>query len=276
MIKQVAPLRYGVIFKKAFCDVEIFNSFVRDILGIDFHCDIVETEKEFDAIIGNVKPRFDLYAEDKQKRIIVDIQHRRDHDHYDRFLHYHCAAILEQIKNSNDYRPPAAVYTIVVLTSGDKHKSPLSIIDFDPKNWRGEPLGEIPHKIIYLCPKNFNEELIPKSYWHWLRFIDDGLDGEIDESRYDCAAIQKIIHRIKKDNISPEERYWMIEEYNDEKAKREMREQAIKEGMAKGLEQGKIEEKHQIAKKLLALGLDIATIEQTTGLNAEEIQRLNS
>lgn len=279
MIKQVAPLRYGVIFKKAFCDVEIFNSFVRDILGIDFHCDIVETEKEFDAIIGNVKPRFDLYAEDKQKRIIVDIQHRRDHDHYDRFLHYHCAAILEQIKNSNDYRPPAAVYTIVVLTSGDKHKSPLSIIDFDPKNWRGEPLGEIPHKIIYLCPKYLNNDT-PTLYREWLQVIDDSLDGEIDESQYHRSETQKIIHRIEKDDISPEERYWMIEEYNDEKAKREMREQAIKEGMAKGLEQGleqgKIEEKHQIAKKLLALGLDIATIEQTTGLNAEEIQRLNS
>jgi len=31
-MKQVASLRYGVIFKKAFCDVEIFKGFVRDIL----------------------------------------------------------------------------------------------------------------------------------------------------------------------------------------------------------------------------------------------------
>ncbi len=274
MIKQVAPLRYGVIFKKAFCDVEIFNSFVSDILGIEFHCDLVETEKEFDAIIGSVKPRFDLYAEDKKNRIIVDIQHRRDHDHYDRFLHYHCAALLEQIKNANDYRPSVAVYTIVVLTSGDKHKSPLSMIDFDPKNWRGEPLGEIPHKIIYLCPKYLNNDNTPIPYREWLQVIDDSLDGEIDESKYQRSETQKIIQRIEKDDISPEERFWMIEEYNDEKATREMLEQAIQEGIAKGIEKGKLEEKQEMAKKMLALGLDRATIEQLTGLTALQIQQL--
>lgn len=272
-IVQVAPLRYGVIFKKAFCDVEIFNGFIRDILGISFHCEIVETEKEFDVTIGNVKPRFDLYAEDKKNRIIVDIQHRRDYDHYDRFLHYHCAALLEQIKNSNDYHPNLAVYTIVVLTSGDKHKSPISIINFDPKNWRGETLGEIPHKIIYICPKYLNDE-IPAIYHEWLKVIDDSLDGEIDESRYQVPEIQKIVHRIQKDDISPEERYWMIEEYNEERNKQEMREQAIQEGLEKGIEKGKTEEKQDIAKKLLALGLDATAIEQATGLSTEDIQQL--
>ena len=63
-MKQVAPLRYGVIFKKAFCDVDVFKGFVRDILGINLEITAVETEKEFDTLIGNVKPRFDLYAKD--------------------------------------------------------------------------------------------------------------------------------------------------------------------------------------------------------------------
>ncbi len=35
-MKKVAPLRYGVVFKKAFCDPEIFNAFVHDLLDIDF------------------------------------------------------------------------------------------------------------------------------------------------------------------------------------------------------------------------------------------------
>lgn len=33
-MKQVAPLRYDVIFKKAFCDPAIFTAFVQDALGI--------------------------------------------------------------------------------------------------------------------------------------------------------------------------------------------------------------------------------------------------
>jgi hypothetical protein len=77
-------------------------------------------KKSFDPPIGNVDSRFDLFAEDKENRIIVDIQHVRYADHYDRFLHYHCAALLEQVVSSQDYRPGLKVFTIVVLTSGDR------------------------------------------------------------------------------------------------------------------------------------------------------------
>jgi len=110
-MKQVASLRYGVIFKKAFCDPEIFSAFVRDILGIPFETETVETEKTFTIPVGRVQPRFDLFAEDKKNRIIVDIQHERHADHYDRFLHYHCVALLEQINQSLDYRPALKVFT---------------------------------------------------------------------------------------------------------------------------------------------------------------------
>ena len=62
MIK-VASLRYGVIFKKAFCDPEIFTAFVRDFIGIELEINRVETEKSFDPPIGKVNSRFDLFAD---------------------------------------------------------------------------------------------------------------------------------------------------------------------------------------------------------------------
>jgi len=40
-MKYVASLRYGVIFKKAFCDVEIFTQFVKDFTGIQLEIDQV-------------------------------------------------------------------------------------------------------------------------------------------------------------------------------------------------------------------------------------------
>jgi hypothetical protein len=122
-MKHVASLRYGVVFKKAFCDPEIFAAFIRDMLGLTLEIEQVETEKEFDPPIGYVAPRFDLFAEDKKHRVIVDIQHARSIDHYDRFLYYHCVALLEQIAHSKDYHPALKVYTLVVLTSGDRHKA---------------------------------------------------------------------------------------------------------------------------------------------------------
>ena len=65
-MKEVASLRYGVIFKKAFSDPDIFKAFVKDFLGIELNIDKVEMEKSFDPPIGNVDSRFDLFAEDKK------------------------------------------------------------------------------------------------------------------------------------------------------------------------------------------------------------------
>ena len=147
-MKHVASLKYGVVFKKAFCDPEIFTAFVRDIIGVPVEIDHVETEKEFDPPVGYVKPRFDLFAEDSKHRTVVDIQHVRTCDHYDRFLYYHCVALLEQIAKAENYRPPLKVFTVVVLTSGDRYQTPVSITDFDPHDLEGRPLHALPHKVI--------------------------------------------------------------------------------------------------------------------------------
>ncbi|KOR32970.1 hypothetical protein TI05_03910 [Achromatium sp. WMS3] len=155
-MKQVASLRYGVIFKKAFSKPHIFKAFVKDFLDIELDIDKVETKKAFSPAIGHVDSRFDLFAEDKKHRTIVDIQHVRNTDHYHRFLHYHCAALLEQVVNSKDYRPQLKVFTIVVLNSGDRHKVDMAKINFDPQDRHGRFLKEISHKLLYLCPKICN------------------------------------------------------------------------------------------------------------------------
>jgi len=81
----------------------------------------VEREKSFNSIVGWMNSHFDMFAEDVKNRVIVDIQHERYKDHYDRFLHYHCVALLKQIALSNNYRPELQVFTIVdyQLNTGD-------------------------------------------------------------------------------------------------------------------------------------------------------------
>jgi len=223
-MKKVASLRYGVIFKKAFSQPDIFKAFVKDFLGIELVIDQVEMEKSFDKPIGHVDTRFDLFAEDKKNRIIVDIQHVRYDDHYDRLLHYHCAALLEQVASSKDYRPNLKVFTIVVLTSGDRHKVDLAAIDFDPKTFEGQPLKEIPHKIIYACPKYVTEKT-PEPYREWLLAIQDSLDEEVDETQYHKTEIQRIFELIAQDLVSPQERARMKDEYSMELLQQEKSEQ---------------------------------------------------
>ena len=256
-MKKVASLRYGVIFKKAFSQPDIFKAFVKDFLGIELNIDKVETEKEFDKPIGNVDTRFDLFAEDKKNRIIVDIQHVRYSDHYDRFLHYHCAALLQQVASSKNYRPNLKVFTIVVLTSGDKYKVDMATIDFYPKDRNGKPLNEIGHKILFLCPKYVNDDT-PEPYREWLLAINDSLDEEVDEAQYHKTEIQRIFDLIAQDLLSPKERARMKDEYNMEE-----------------LQQDKLNEiRLTIARNLLTEGLDPAIVAKTTGLSAAELNSL--
>jgi hypothetical protein len=247
---QVASLRYGVIFKKAFSKPHIFKAFVKDFLDIELDIDKVETEK-----------KFDLFAEDKKHSTIVDIQHVPYPDHYDPFLHDHCAALLEQVASSKDYSPKLNVFTIVVLTSYDKHGVDIASIDFDPKDRNGNKLGEISHKILYLYPKYVSSDT-PEPYREWLRAIDDSLDEEVDENDYQRQEIKEIFNSIQKDLTTPQEYARMKDEYS--------------EGLLRKTEydNGRKAERLQNAKKMLAEGLDISLIAKITGLSLEELQKL--
>lgn len=256
-MKQVASLQYGVIFKKAFSQPDIFTAFVKAVLGIEFVCDKVETEKSFRPAIGNVDSRFDLFAQDLKNRIIVDIQHERKDSHYDRFLHYHCAAILEQMpKGRLSYRPQLKVFTIVVLTANDKYEKDVLTIDFDPKDLQGKGINEIPHKVIYLCPKCVNENT-PVAYREWMEAIADTLDGKVEENNYHHAMIQKIFSSIAEDGLTPQDRYNLIEEYEDNML----------------IADAELKLKKEIAKNLLTIGLEIESIAKATGLTLSEIMQ---
>jgi predicted transposase/invertase (TIGR01784 family) len=257
-MKQVASLRYGVIFKKAFSQPDIFKAFVKDFLGIELKIDKVETEKSFAQAIGHIDTRFDLFAEDKENRIIVDIQHVRYGDHYDRFLHYHCAALLEQVASSKDYRPNLKVFTLVVLTSGDRHQVDMATIDFDPKDRNGKALNEIGHKVVYICPKYVDDQT-PEPYREWLLAITDSLDEQVDETQYHKKEIQRIFELIARDLISPKEYARMKDEYSLEQ-----------------LQEDKLHQRTlEIARKMLAEGIEPGIVTKTTGLSSEDLASLS-
>jgi len=264
MIK-VASLRYGVIFKKAFSQPHIFKAFVKDFLDIELEIDKVETEKSFSPVIGNVDSRFDLFAEDKKHRTIVDIQHARNPDHYDRFLHYHCAALLEQVANSKDYAPKLNVFTIVVLTSGDKHGVDIATIDFDPKDRHGKRIGEISHKILYLCPKYVSEKTA-EPYREWLRAINDSLDEEVNENDYQRKEIKEIFDIIQQDLTTPQEYARMKDEYSAEV----LRKDEFNQGLNKGIKAERLKN----AKKMLAENLEFSLIAKITGFSLEELKKM--
>lgn len=210
-MKHVAPLRYDVIFKKAFSDPAIFTAFAKDILQIELEVTAVDRDKrlEFPDEDGTVVlyAQFDVYGEDPENRAIVAIQKKHWFDYYDKFFIHQCMAILEQASRTEIPRPNLRVFTIVVITSDDERKHDIAIVDFNPKDRNGRSLNEIDHKIIFLCPECVNDDT-PPPIREWLEAIQDTFDEEVDEMRYK-DTIQDMFKRIAFDTITPQERAQM-------------------------------------------------------------------
>lgn len=274
---EVASLRYDVIFKKAFSLPDVFCQFVHDVLGIAINVDKVHTEYKYPKQIGYVDIKYDLFAEDIENRIIVEIQNIKEGDFFDRFLYYHLIGLVEQVKSRVGYHFEKTVYTIVVLTGVAKPKSPnldfsMAISDFCPVNERGEKIDVYGHRLVFLNPWLKNERT-PKSVNAWLELIEDSLDEQIDETRYSGSSIfQQVIDEIKTDRISPEE----LSEIKDEAAWEDVLRTEREEGLEEGHRKGREEERKEIALSLLQEGSEINLIAKTTGLKPEEIKALSS
>ena len=71
---MLARLDNEVFFKKAFTDPFVFKAFVRDTVGIEVEPTTIETEKAFQPKSGNIAFKYDIFAEDVVRRIVIEIQ----------------------------------------------------------------------------------------------------------------------------------------------------------------------------------------------------------
>jgi len=278
---QVIPLKYGTMFKRAFSDPDTFKQFTKDILNINLNIDKVHTEYEYPEPIGFVRSQYDLFAEDVEQRIIVEIQQVKEGDFFDRFLYYHLISMVEQVGGFKEYGFDRTVYTIVVLTSPPRDKSidfSCAISDMNHIDECGKTIEVYPHRLLFLCPRQANENTPPKIK-KWLDFITDSLDGEMDITNYPDSHWQKIITAIEKRTVDPV----LLSEIKDEKAWEEVKKRSKEEGEKIGLEKGREEEREkaeqkslnqrqQTIKKAKRIDLDNETIAELTGLSLTDIE----
>ncbi len=261
-----------VIFKKAFTNKTVFKAFVRDILGIEIEVDKIETEKKFEPKIGYVDFELDIFAESIDKRVCVEIQRIEYDIHFDRFLHYFLMLIAEQQKGSKYYGIERTVYVIVVLTApykiSDKNGNPILdevlLLKLNPQTLQGEVRDLYGHKFVCLNPNHPNEET-PKEIRDWLDLIYESIHHpENPKLNTQNEGIKKAVELISFENLTPTER---MHAKNKEGAKIVI---------ATTKEQGKQEEKNDIAKKMILAGSIDEFIIQMTDLTIEKIQELRN
>ena len=264
----LARLDNEVFFKKAFTDKIVFKAFVKDIVGIEVEPTKIETEKAFQPKLGNIAFKYDIFAEDEKRRIVIEIQ-KVEYDHnFDRFLHYHLQAITEQQRSSEDYSVEKTVYTIVVMTAPYKvnsktneiYKDEVLISTLNPKNLKGIERKFFNHELIYLNP-NYKDQDTPPNYRDWLDLIYESIHNPKNPKiNTKNEGIKRATEIVNQENITPDE--W-------EQAK-------IEASKRKVITLEREEEKLEIARNFIALGLDNDTIAKGTNLTIEQIEHLRN
>jgi len=187
--------------------------------------------------VGQVKG--DLFGEDVEHRVIVEVQHIREPDFFDRFAHYHLVSIVEQAQSHEQYRVERDVFTLVVLTTaprGRELKFSVAVSDMDPINEQGQRLGVYRHRLVFLNPKVINAQT-PPGVRAWLELIADSLDGEVDETRYTDPALQRALRAAVKSTVTPEE----LARIKDEAAWEDGRRQDVAAARGEGRVEGRAE-----------------------------------
>lgn len=204
---KVIPLRYGTVFKKAFGDPTVFSRFASDVIERPIEIRDVRQEFSFPEAVGHVKVEYDLFGEDPTHRVIVEVQHIREEDFFDRFLHYHAVSIVEQATSHAQYAAARDVYTLVVLTREPRERHmrfSVAVSDVDPLNELGQRLGVYRHRLVFLNPRLVSDATPPRVR-PWLELIADSLDGEVDEQRYADPALQRVVQAAAAASASPDE-----------------------------------------------------------------------
>jgi hypothetical protein len=248
---MLARLDNEVIFKKAFTDPFVFRAFVKDILGIDINPPTIETERSFLPKSGSVDIKYDIFAEDPEKRVIVEIQ-KVEYDHnFDRFLHYHLQGITEQTRSASQYSPERTVYTIVVITapykvgtkSGEFILDEVLISKLNPQNLRGVERDLFNHELVFLNP-NYRDADTPQNYRDWLDLVYESIHHpRTPHINAGNAGVMRVAELIDMDELTPTEMY---------EAKKEAGKQSV---LALSKKEGRDEMQEQMIINLLKQGV---------------------
>jgi PD-(D/E)XK nuclease family transposase len=267
---MLANLDNEVIFKKAFTDKFVLECLVRDLFGIEFVPDKVETEKSFKPKIAHINFKYDIFAQSKDERVIVEIQ-KIDYDYnFDRFLMYHNLAIAEMQRNSNEYKSTKTVYTIVVCTekyvARDKENTLVQddvlVHNTNLFTLMGEERNIFGHKLIFLN-HNYIKNTTPQGYRDWLVLVQQSIKNpENPAINFSNQGVRKVASIIDYDKLSAEE---VTENKN--------RNAAASAKIAYA-EHGKWEKGMEVATNAIKIGFQNDVIVKLTGLSIKQINKL--
>jgi len=280
---KFADPKNDLAFKKIFGDKNhknILISFLNSVLDFKENRVIVDVELTNPYQVPKIpelkETILDIKATNKSgENFIVEMQKKDIGDFTKRSLYYTSKAYVAQLPKGQDYTRLKKVYFIGILNftifESKDYISRHLIINQETNT---QDLEDFEFSFIEL-PK-FNKQLneLETILDKWIYFLKNAADLEIVPNEYEKnKEFQDAFEIVKQTSWDIKEleiyEYIALKEFDELNALKT----AEKKGIVKGIEQGAMQEKFEIAKNLLDI-LDVEIIAQKTGLSIEQIKNM--
>ena len=246
---------------------------------------------------------FDVYCEGENgKKFIVEMQNAYQAYFKDRSLFYSTFPIREQAPKGDDWDFKINhVYTVALLNFNmyedafDKEKTRHHV---QLCNTATHKISYDKQEFIYVVLAKFNKTLgeLETLYEKWLYALKNlskfsqrpkELCDKVFDRLFEEAEIAKFTPQEMREYEASKKAYRDIKNSVDtakregiaegmEKSMKQGMEKGMKQGMKQGMEKGLEQRSLEIARKMLAKGMDAASVMEITGLSAEQMQQLKA
>ncbi len=287
MSREIVSFDYAMKYMlRQKSNFDILEGFLSDLLGEDILIDeILESEGNQDRDDAKLN-RVDLMAKDSTgAKLIIEIQYNRENDYLERILWETSKAIVESLDKTDPYEKIIKVISISILYfnlgrgDGYVYKGAVDFKDIGTPD----------------CPKPLKlaRNVFPEYYFINVARFKDVINTPLDEWIYmfrnskvpenpKAKHMDKVQEKLDVLHMTPQEKKAYDYHIKETKIAKSVLESAKAEGEAKGKAEGLIEGEakgqaralHEMAKKLLDMGMDIDFVATTTGLSPEDIKAL--
>lgn len=292
---------------------EILEGFISVLLGEDVKIDEILESESNQTSDSDKFNRVDIKAKNSKGHIIiVEVQLTNQYQYLKRILYGTCKAITEHIKLGEKYDMVKKVYSISLLYcdfgEGDDYvyhgttdfKGLHTGTDLIVRTKEdGVIVPHLPREVFpeyYLLRVREFDKIPATPLDEWMDYLKTGVVKEdtrtpglqqvreklkvLTMTKAEREAYFRHLDRVMQDNdtfdTAISEGHAKGLEEGLAKGLKEGLAKGLEEGHAKGIEEGKVEEKKEIAKKMLEEGLSISMISTITGLSKSELVYLSN
>ena len=270
----------------------VLEGFLSTLLGEDLRiCRFLESESNQEDAFDKFN-RADMLVEDSRGRLlIVEVQNNRELDYFHRMLYGVSKTISEYINLGDDYDKVRKVYSINIvyfdLGQGKDYiyhgrtefrglHDPEDVLRLSVRQQElfvGKVAGDVFPEYYVLRVNDF-DKVARTPLDEWVCFLKT---GEIDAAAK-AKGLPEARERLRVDSLSLSEKQAYKRDMEALRYQRSVIQTGWDDGHCagrkEGLAEGRTEEAHAIAKRLLDMGLPIDAVAQATRLSVEEVQLL--